>query len=924
MVFKKSTVRAAASFLLVSLLLVACGDKPEVMLASAKDYLAKNDSKAAVIQIKNALQANPDMPAARFLLGSALLDGGDPVGAETELRKALALNYPQDQVVPLLARAMLMQGQTKKLTDEFAKVSLSQPADKASLQTYLATAFAAQGQADMAKTSLEAALQADPSHAPAKLLQARQKAGQRDFDGALGLVEEVIAQSPQSYEAWKLKGDILLYAKNQPVEALAAYQKSVNVKTDFLAGHTAVIAMFLQQGKLAEAKDQIAAVKKFAPNHPQSKYLEAQWAFQSKDLKLARDLSQQVLKAAPNNVQALQLAGVVELQLNSAVQAEVFLSKALQIAPQLPLARRMLATSYLRTGQTSKAMATLLPGLNQPNVDPELLSVAGEAYLQSGDIKKAEDYFAQAAKQDPKNAKKRTSLALTQMMAGQVDAAFNDLQDIAASDAGVTADLALISAHLRRQEFDKALKAIEGLEKKQPGKPTAAILQGRTLLAKRDTAGARLSFERALSLDPTYFPAVASLAALDLADKKPDSAKKRFEAVVARDPKNSQALLALAELAARSGAAKDDVAKLIGNAVAANPTDTAPRLLLIDYYLRNKEVKLATSAAQDAVAAMPDSPEVLDVLGRTQQAAGELNQAITTYNKLAGMLPQSPQPHMRLAELHMAAKNKDAAAQSLRKALEIKPDLQQAQRGTILLDMDGKNFQGALATARTMQKQGPADAVGYVLEGDINAAQKNWDAAVTAYRDGLKQVSAPELAIKLHSVLLASGKAADAEKFSANWQKDNPKDGTFLLYLADGAIARKDFVNAEKQYLAVVKAQPKNALAYNNLAWVTGQLNKDGAIAYAEKANALAPNQPALMDTLAVLISDKGDYGKALAIQDRVVSLQPQNPVFRLNLAKIHLKAGKKDLAKKELEVLSKLEDKFAGHAEVAGLLKGL
>jgi putative PEP-CTERM system TPR-repeat lipoprotein len=288
------------------------------------------------------------------------------------------------------------------------------------------------------------------------------------------------------------------------------------------------------------------------------------------------------------------------------------------------------------------------------------------------------------------------------------------------------------------------------------------------------------------------------------------------------------------------------------------------------------------------------------------------------------MLPQSPQPHMRLADLHMAAKNKDAAAQSLRKALEIKPDLQQAQRGTIMLDVDGKNFQGALATARTMQKQGPADAVGYALEGDINAAQKNWDAAATAYRGGLKQVSAPELAIKLHSVLLASNKAAEADRLAASWQKDNPKDVAFLLYLADGAIASKDLVAAEKQYLAVIKIQPNNALAYNNLAWVTGKLNKSGAVAYAEKANTLAPNQPALMDTLAVLLSEQGDYAKAADLQTKALVLQPQNPIFKLNLAKIHIKGGKKDLAKKELDEIAKLGDKFGGQAEVEALLKSL
>jgi putative PEP-CTERM system TPR-repeat lipoprotein len=485
------------------------------------------------------------------------------------------------------------------------------------------------------------------------------------------------------------------------------------------------------------------------------------------------------------------------------------------------MARRLLAATYARTGNTAKAIATITPGLATEPVDPELLSLAGEVYLQSGDAKKAEEFFAKAIKQDPQNARRRTALAVSQMMTGHADAAFTELEQIATSDKGTVADMALISAHLRRNEFDKALKAIDALEKKQPDKPGAAILQGRTYLAKKDTANARKSFERALAMEPTFFPAVASLAGLDMADKKPEEAKKRFEALLAKEPKNGQALLALAELAARSGASKDEVGKLINNAVAANPAEMAPRLLLINFHLNNKDAKQALSAAQDAQTAVPDSPELLDALGRTQQATGDFNQAIVTYNKLATLQPMSPQPHMRLADVHMAAKNKEAAAQSLRKALEIKPDLQQAQRGTILLDVDGKNYQSAIATARTMQTQGPNQAIGYVLEGDINATEKKWDAAGTAYRNGLKQTSSTELALKLHNVLMASGKTAEGDQFSAKWQKDHPQDAAFLLYLADGAIARKDYPLAERNYQSVLKLQPNNAVAYNNLAWVT-------------------------------------------------------------------------------------------------------
>ena len=917
-------LRSLTALVLASLLLSACGDKPETLISSAKDYLAKHDSKAAVIQIKNALQQQPDMPEGRFLFGRALLEGGDPAGAETELRKALQLKYSPDSVTPLLASAMLRQGKVKPLTDEFGKTEVTGMAAKASFMTSLASAYTMQGKSEPAQVALTAALTADPGYIPAKIVLARNKATQRDFDGALTVTEDVIVKEPKNTEAWKLKGDILRYAKNQPVEALAAYRKTVEFQPDFLEGHVAVITLLLQQNNLPEAEKQVEQLNKLNPNHPQTKYFQAHLAYQKKDLKKARELMQQVLRLIPDHPQVLQLAGVIELQLNFPVQAEVYLNKALHLDPNLALARRMLVMIYQRSGQAAKAMATLTPGLNRDNIDPALFAIAGEVYLQNNDIQKAEEYFTKANQQYPKNVRNRTALAITHLVGGQGDAAFGELQDIAASDTGTTADMALISVHLRRNEFDKALKAIDALEKKQPDKPLAANLRGRVLMGMRDVPGARKSFERALVIDPVFFPAVASLAGLDMVDKKPQEAKKRFESVLAKDPKHAQALLALAELAAITGAAKDEVAKLISNAVSANPTEAAPRLLLIDFHLRNKDPKKALSVAQEAVSSMPDSLEILDALGRAQQASGDLNQAMTTYSKLAALQPLSPQPHMRLADIHMAAKNKTAAAASLRKALEIKPDLKQAQRGVIMLDVDAKDIPGALKTASTMQTQSPKEAIGYVFEGDIHASQKDWDRAATAYRNGIKQVSSPELAIKLHSVLLAASKAAEAERFAATWQKDNPKDAAFVMYLGDGAIARKDYATAEKLYTAVTKLQANNAVAYNNLAWVTDKLGKGGAIGFSEKANALAPNQPALMDTLAVLLSDKGDYAKAVELQAKVLALQPNNPVFKLNLAKIYIKGGKKDLARKELDELAKLGDKFGGQKEVGELLKGL
>jgi predicted Zn-dependent protease len=101
-------------------------------------------------------------------------------------------------------------------------------------------------------------------------------------------------------------------------------------------------------------------------------------------------------------------------------------------------------------------------------------------------------------------------------------------------------------------------------------------------------------------------------------------------------------------------------------------------------------------------------------------------------------------------------------------------------------------------------------------------------------------------------------------------------------------------------------------------------MKKDGAVGYAERAVRGVPNQPAFMDTLALALAEKNDFAKAIEWQNRAIKLQPDNPGLKLNLARIYIKAGNKEPAKKELNDLAALGDKFAGQAEVAKLLKTL
>ncbi len=56
-------------------------------------------------------------------------------------------------------------------------------------------------------------------------------------------------------------------------------------------------------------------MKKVAPRHPQTLYLQAVLAYDRKDFAAARDAIQQQLRAAPDNLQGLLLAGAVDYEL---------------------------------------------------------------------------------------------------------------------------------------------------------------------------------------------------------------------------------------------------------------------------------------------------------------------------------------------------------------------------------------------------------------------------------------------------------------------------------------------------------------------------------------------------------------------------------------------------------------------------------
>lgn len=899
-------VRSIAISALCAFLLTACGASPESMLASAKEYLAKNDTNAATIQLKNALQKNPSFAEARYLLGKVFFEQGNYADAEKELKRALELGFSPDQAVPILAESLLFSGQGMRVLTELQDQKLSQAEARASLLATVGLAQMIQGKRDAAVEAFETSLKEMPGYPQARVGLARVKASGRDLQGALADIDAVIKDAPKLPEAHSLRGELLL-GLNRPDESIPEFEAVIAGRPTDLPAYQNLISQLLRSNKLEVAQGKVNDLKKAVGNHPLALYLQAFIDVRNGKSKEAFDGVQQVLRVAPNYVPALLLASSLQLQRGEFGQARDNLGKVLDKAPSLTLARRLLVASHLGLKEPAKALDALQPLLKDHTDDISVLSLAGQVYAMNGDFARSEEYFRRASDADPKNAQYRTRLGVSRLAAGETERAFQDLEAASALDTDNTqADIALIMAHLRRGENAKAMDAVKGLEKKKPSDPVTFNMKGGVLMAGKDVAGARKAFERALELKPDFVPALSNLARLDISEKNPASARKRYEDFIGKNKKVPEAYLQYGELLALTGAPTKDVQAVLEKGLAELPSFLPIRVALVRILVQVGDAKRALSLAQEGAAAAPEDPVALELLGRSQVAAGEQQQAIATFTKLVDKQPNSPNPLVSLADLQLVVKDSTAAEQSLRKALVIKPDSIDAQQRLIAILVNTKRGDDAVRIAKNVQKQQSKSAIGFVLEGEVQSALGRKNEAVVAYGEAFQRDKTAQAAIRLYRAKVAAGQAQEAAKLASDWIKANPKDLTLRSYIAESDLATEKYEQAVQQYRQMLEIAPKNPMLLNNMAWALGKLKDKSALSVAQQAVNLAPNSPVVLDTYGMLQLENGDVSKGVETLKKAVSLGPNLPQVRLSLARALIKSGDTGEARKELDLALK------------------
>lgn len=886
---KNHVLRCAALLSLMISSIAGCTQRQSLdsLVSEAAAYQRSGNKNAAIIQLKNALAQDPRNAEVRRQLATIYLQTGDGASAEKEIRKAIEGGIAADTVWPTLAKSLLLQGKFQNVLDE-APAAAGGDLQALGLR---GDAYLSLGKNNDALRSYEEALKLD-SNAPAALAgRARLHAMQGNSAAAQTDLDKALASDGKNVDVWLLKGQ-LLQVEGKLQEALSAYSRVIDIDPNSTEGKMRRANVEIALEKYDDAQKDIDAIFKQAQNSLVAYHSQALLYHKQGKQKEALETVQQVLRAAPDHPPSLLLAGVVQKELGAFQQAEDYLQRYLEKDPRNLLVQKQFASVLLRNGELQRAAAVVETGLKSAPNDVQLLALAGDIKMQEKSYSSAASYFEKAARAAPDAAKIQTALGMSKMAQGDNAAAMDSLEKaLQLDDKSIDTGLLLVNSKITAKQYDAALALLRKLERDHPANAAVPNLAGVVHLRRNDEKMARTSFEKALSLQPSFIAAAANLARLDVKDNKHDAAQQRFLSILEKDPSNVLAMMALAELANGQEKSADALAWL-EKANRAEPKNVAAAAVLAQQYRNTGKNDKALSLAKAFALENPESRPALELLARMQLGSNDANGALETLARLAKLSPNPAAVHVRIGVLQMSRRDFTAAQDAVNKALAIDPKFADARYLDGVLKIGKGDAVAAQAIAKSLQSDHPRSAQGHVLEAETWMAKKDPVAATASLETAFKLQPDSEVLARLHRALESAGKVKEAQTRANAWLATHANDRRIRMLVAESNFTRGQYKAAITHYEALLQRDPKNFVALNNLAIAYHAVQDGRALDTAEKAHKIVGDNAAVLDTLGWILFQRGDRDRGLPLLRKASGMAPDSREI-----KAHLEQAERDPA---------------------------
>ncbi|MFO6424142.1 XrtA/PEP-CTERM system TPR-repeat protein PrsT [Motilimonas sp. KMU-193] len=898
--------------------LQGCGEgsiDEQAAFQQAQSYQQQNDHKSAIIELKNVLKVNPQRIEAQQLLAQSYETIGMYLFAEKELSKVVAQqDTPENRLA--LAKVLLVLGDNQRVAQLLEPVDIWSDeiaVDRFALQAQLALLsdqLTKQEQNDQALAYLAQARELEKVTAELLFASALQALEFDELDQALTNLDQALKQQPLFAKAMQLRGKVLMAKEDYPqaIEQFKQLAQQQHANPDVLV-NLARAYLLDEQDELLEQT--LAKILQAIPNHVEANYLKAYLLLEDKQYQAALDMADKVLGLDGAHIAAHFVAATSAYSLEQYEKAFAHITKVTYAYPNYSDGIKLKAAIEFKLGDELAATETLsvLNSSDFNQQDASLLKAAGQAMLNNNDFTLSRQLFAQAAQLAQDDQSLSLLMAKAAFLQPDIEQGIAQLQEVQKQlPEQAEIEVALILNYLKKRDYNEALQRAVALQKRLPESEVGWLLQGAAYFLNEQFEPAEQAFLQALTIAPNNKSALYNLAALALKNKDYALAKQRYQEVLVQDKTDLRSLMQLHYLAIRAGELEQAL-DYLNQALSYHPDNLEVNLPMIEYLFFNNRPQQALVLANNMLEKHPQptpaQAKILFYSGVLLQHFQQWDLAKQRLEAFTARYPASYLGHFHLAFAYAMSDDLAAARRELDKALQANVFYPPMAMLDIRLLLSERKYIETREAINSYRQRFPNTAMVDEMQARLELAQGNIADSIRYYERALQAAETNFLLVQLANAHWSIGEEQQAIKLLSQWLERYQQDVLALRVLSDYQMLAGLDQAAIASLVRLSDLVEPDYHIENNLAWLyQKQGNFPQALKHAQSAHDMAPNNPGVLDTLAVILLHQGDGITAERLLTRAVQAAPDNPEIQHHLAQAMIKNGKKEEAKAVLEKL--------------------
>lgn len=723
-------------------LIASCStpDKDKVeYYQSALEYVQKNEPKAAILQLRNALQIDAKYGKAHYQLGLLYLEGKQPRKAFQSLLRAADLEPDNLDASLRVAQFNMFNRKTEE-----------------------------------GRQRIEHILEREPTHLAALTLLANLELVEGKYAASLEALEKIGPVVDTSDELQNVRGRIFA-SQEQWVQAEEAFQKAIDLGKENLSNYRTLLLLYQKRQEKDKAKALLDKMVAQFPGNPLVHQLLANFYRSIDDKELLLKELLEIIEIAPNNPRfRLQLAEFYR-ENNQENEAETALSEARLIDAENADIAAALTTLYFDQKRYGEAKS-LLDELEKTHPGHGGVKLIKARFLlNDGKIRDGITLLQGLNKDFPEWGEPYFFLGLAHYDLGEVDLAQNAVA-MAIQKYGRSAKYHTLMAQIFQTQgaFEDAQKEAVIALRLNPKNIRPAIILSRALIDLKRYEHAITLLNNMNSQVAGNVEVLGNLAKAYLGKKEYEEAEKYLIRLLESDPGNTQAVLLLLDVKFKNKLV--DGEKFVEQQIALAQENERLYLVLAQILIKQEKYAEAFVVYKTLQELQPHGLEAYMAEANLLRKLNKNDEALAKYTLVLDKQPGVLSAHMGIADVFQLKGNNEKAMEHYRKVLKVKEDYSPAANNLAWLiasEPDGDLGEALMLAMRAKQTSPDSPVIADTL-GWVHLKRQSYSLARTQFELALEKLPAnPTMAYHLALALRGNNQPQEADEILKRLIEEN-------------------------------------------------------------------------------------------------------------------------------------------------------